>query len=173
MQIGIDESEVIYEREKSKSIGNSVTLAENVSNIETLKRIVHVLTEQVTFRLRQENLYAKVVNVQLRTADFKDFSHQMKLEIATSSTQKIYEKAKLILSQMYKSDVPIRLVGVRVDNLVNEIKQISIFSEKEEDNVDKILDELKNKYGYSSIIRANEIGIQNLVNVDKFKSSDT
>ena len=37
---------------------------------------------------------AKVVNVQLRTKDFVDSSHQEKLEYPTASTKEIYKKAK-------------------------------------------------------------------------------
>ena len=31
--------------------------------------------------------------------------------------KEIYERAKSLLDEMYKKDIPIRLVGVRVDNL--------------------------------------------------------
>ncbi len=170
MQIGIDESEVNYIREKSKSIGNSITLPSNVSNKDALKRILLALTEQVTYRLRRENLYAKVVSVQLRTSEFKDFSHQLKLEFATSSTKEIYEKVKTVFDEMYKFEIPIRLVGVRVDNLVEEVGQISMFDVSDKkNNIDNTLDELKNKYGYSSIMRAGEIGVEDLINIEKFK----
>lgn len=142
----------------------------NVSNKDALKKILLALTEQVSYRLRRENLYAKVVSVQLRTSEFKDFSHQLKLEFATASTKEMYEKVKTIFEEMYKFEIPIRLVGVRVDNLVEEVDQVSIFNMSNKDNnIDNTLDELKNKYGYSSIIRAGELGVENLINVEKFK----
>ena len=115
---GIDNSEVNYLPEKPKSIGNSVTLPLDTSNIEELEEIVVALVEQVAYRLRKENLLATVVNVQLRTKDFQDFSHQTKLECATSNTKDILKIAKGILKEMYKINIPIRLVGVRVDDLL-------------------------------------------------------
>ena len=83
---GIDDSEVNYLYEKPKGIGTSVTLPMDICNISKLEEILLELTEQVCFRLRKEKLMAKCVNVQLRTKDFIDFSHQGKLDFATCKT---------------------------------------------------------------------------------------
>lgn len=98
---GIDTTEVIYKYELPKSIGNSTTLAKDVYNIEKLNEIILTLSEYVAFRLRRYNMVANVVNVGLRTNKFKDFSHQKKLDIATSNTKDIYLKAKELLKEMY------------------------------------------------------------------------
>lgn len=102
MQIGIDNSEVHYKQEKPKGIGNSTTLPLDISNLNGLEEILLMLTEQVTYRLRKYNMLANVVNVQLRTNEFKDFSHQRKLNHSTSNTKEIYNQAKEILEEMYK-----------------------------------------------------------------------
>lgn len=164
---GIDETEVKYLPEKPKCIGNSVTLPENIANIEKLEEIILAITEQVTYRLRKEKLLAKTVNVQLRTKDFEDTSHQGKLAEATDSTKEIYNKAKELLLQMYKKGIQIRLVGVRVDNLIgNEEKQISLFdneANKKQERLDKVIDSLKNKYGYNMVTRAGKMDIEDIV----------
>ncbi len=99
---GIDESEVHYLEEKPKGIGNSVTLPMDICDKEKIEEVLLTLAEQVTYRLRSYNMYANVVNVQLRTKDFKDFSHQKKLMCATSNTKDIYQVAKELLDEMYK-----------------------------------------------------------------------
>ena len=86
---GIDNSEVHYKDEKPKGVGNSITLPENITELEKLEEIVLALSEQVSFRLRKYDLLAKTVNVQLRTKDFEDTSHQKKLPEPTSSTKEI------------------------------------------------------------------------------------
>ena len=155
---GIDKSPVTNVKEEPKSVGNSITLPADISNIEKLKEVILELTEQVTYRLRKHGLKASTVSVQLRTSDFKDFSHQKKLEYTTANTKNIYNKAIEILNEMYKEGLPIRLIGVRVDNLVNENnEQLSLFSNQnneKQDKLDKVLDALKDKYGYESIKRA-------------------
>lgn len=159
---GIDNSEVNYIEEKPKGIGNSVTLPADIREKTGLEKVILTLVEQVTYRLRRYNMYANVVNVQLRTNEFKDFSHQKKLSSATANTKDIYNTAKELLSEMYKEGTPIRLVGVRVDNLVEENEvQISLFGnseeEKKQEKLDSVVDQLKQKYGYNSITRARKI----------------
>ena len=158
---GIDNSEVNYLEEKPKGIGNSVTLPQDICSEEEIQIVLLTLAEQVTYRLRRYNMYANVVNVQLRTKDFKDFSHQKKLMNPASNTKEIYSLAKELLHEMYKKGTFIRLVGLRVDNLVEKDEmQLSLFSNEEEEKqekLDKVVDELKNKYGYSSITRAGKL----------------
>ena len=143
---GIDNSEVNYIEEKPKGIGNSVTLPTDIRNKAGLEKVILTLVEQVTYRLRRYNMYANVVNVQLRTSEFKDFSHQRKLSSSTANTKDIYNTAKELLNEMYKEGTPIRLVGVRVDNLVEENEvQISLFGNTEEEKKQEKLDNVVDK----------------------------
>ena len=158
---GIDNSEVHYQFEKPKGIGNSTTLPIDVSEMDKLEEVLLALVDQVTYRLRKYDMLANVVNVQLRTKNFEDTSHQRKVLEATSSTKEIYNVAKELLHEMYKQGTQIRLIGMRVDNLIEKSeKQLSFFdnnqSEKQE-KIDKVVDELKQKYGYSSITRAGKL----------------
>lgn len=158
---GIDNSEVQYQYEKPKGVGNSTTLPMDVSDISKLEEILLALTEQVTYRLRRYNLLANVVNVQLRTKEFEDKSHQRKLPEATSSTKDIYAEAKELLHEMYIEGTPIRLIGMRVDNLAEKDEvQLSFFSHadnEKQEKIDKVVDNLKQKYGYNSITRAGKL----------------
>ena len=171
---GIDDSEVKYMQEKPKGIGNSVTLPEDISNIDKLEEIVLALTEQVTYRLRKQNMLARVVNVQLRNKDFVDTSHQRKLPNATASTKEIFNHAKELLEQMYRRGTPIRLIGVRVDDLTDkEEMQISLFHDEvkneKQEKMDKKIDKLKEKYRYNILTRAGKMGVEDLI---KFRKED-
>lgn len=163
---GIDEQEVVSTPEEPKSIGNSVTLPADVTDTEEISKIILALCEQVSFRLRKHNLITNTVNVQLRTKDFVDYSHQKQLKSATSSTKEILETAKEVFKEMYKSE-PIRLVGVRVDNLENKDEvQISFFTQEndeKQEKIDNVLDNLKNKYGYNMVTRAGKLDVENIV----------
>ncbi len=170
---GIDNSEVQYKKEKPKGVGNSITLPKNIKELEKLEEILLALTEQVTYRLRKYDLLANTVNVQLRTKDFEDTSHQGKLLSATSSTKEIYEKAKQLLNQMYHKPMEIRLIGVRVDNLAekNDL-QLTLFKDtnnKKQEKLDKVIDELKEKYGYTKITRAGKMNTDNYLRLKDIK----
>ena len=172
---GIDNSEVKYIPEKPKGIGNSITLPGDISNINKLEEILLALTEQVTYRLRKQEMLARVVNVQLRTKDFVDTSHQKKLPKATASTKEIFVYAKELLEQMYRKGTPIRLIGLRVNDLTDkEERQISLFNDEikneKQDKLDKTIDRLKEKYGYNLVTRAGKMGVEDLI---KFRKDDT
>lgn len=164
---GIDNSPVNYLEEKPKGIGNSVTLPMDICDKEKLEEILLTLTEQVTYRLRKYNMYANVVNVQLRTKDFKDFSHQKRIGKSTSNTKEIYNVAKDLLNEMYKKGTFIRLVGLRVDSLVDKDEvQLSLFTDendKKQEKLDEVVDKIKQKYGYNSITRAGKLHSDEIV----------
>ena len=171
---GIDKSEVKYIPEKPKGVGNSITLTQNINDIEKLEEILLALAEQVSYRLRRYDLLANTVNVQLRTKDFEDTSHQGKLMSATASTKEIYTKGKQLLEQLYKKGMSIRLIGLRVDNLVEkEQLQLSLFNEnnnEKQEKLDKVIDNLKQKYGYNSITRAGKMNLPNgIINLKKLE----
>lgn len=155
---GIDNSEVKYIPEKPKCIGNEITLPEDICKNQKLEEVLLALSEQVAYRLRRHGMLANSVSVQLKTKDFQNSSHQGKLDFTTSNTKLIYKKAKQLLNEMHSEDTFIRLIGVRVDNLVESDEvQLSLFNDETEEKrnkIDSVMDELKNKYGYNAVTLA-------------------
>ena len=158
---GIDDSPVNYLKEKPKGIGNSITLPNDLNNREQIDKILLELTEQVTYRKKKEKMLASVVNVHIKDRNFRVFSHQRKMDIPTASTKIIYEEVKKLMNEMYRNSIYVRLLGVRVDNLVEEENmQLSLFvnaNNKKQEKIDSVLDKIKDKYGYGSVKRATEI----------------
>lgn len=165
---GIDDSEVIYKEQKPKGIGNSITLPYDYANIEKIEEVLVALVEQVSYRLRCNNMLAEVVNVQIKTNEFKVYSHQRKMLMPTDNTKIILEEAKKLLYELYNK-VPIRLIGVRVDKLTDKDEvQLSLFdnTSKKQTQIDKVVDELKEKYGQDKITRAGKMNVDKNI---KFK----
>ena len=157
---GIDNSEVIFEYQKPKCVGNSTTVSQDINSIDQIEQVLLALTEHTTYRLRKVNMLCNVVSVQLRTSEFKNYSHQRKLDFSTNSTKEIFKVAKQLVKQLYNGE-PIRLIGIRVDNLCDESeKQISFFEDtnsKKQENLDKVVDSIKDKFGYETITRAGDM----------------
>ena len=170
---GIDNEEVNYIKEKPKNIGNSITLPYDYNNIEKIEEVLLALVEQVSYRLRNQEMFANVVNVQIKTNEFKVFSHQRKLDFATDSTKIIGKEAKKLLTEIY-NNTPIRLIGVSVSGLVEkEERQISLFENVENEKqkkIDLVLDNIKEKYGYEAITRAGKMQIDKNI---KFKEENS
>jgi len=157
---GIDDSKVVFEESKPKSIGNSITLPIDLFERDKIEAVLLQITELVTYRLRKWELLSNTVSVQLRTTDFKDYSHQKKLEFSTNTTKEIYKVVKEVFREMY-NEQPIRLVGVRADKLIEKSEeQISFFSSNEKyQKIDKVLDNINLKYGKNTIGRPVDKGL--------------
>ncbi len=165
---GIDNSEVVYEYQQPKCIGNSVTLPFDIVNIEKLNEILLLLSEKVSFRLRKHNLIGNSISVQIKTKNFEVFSHQKKIDVSTDQTKTIYEVSRSLLEKIHNGQ-KIRLIGVRVSNLSSKDEcQMSIFDIDEnikQKKLDNVMDKIKDKYGYNSITRAGEINVRDIINI--------
>lgn len=169
---GIDESPVVYQPEQPKCIGNSITLPEDIYNINRLNEILLALSEQVAFRLRKHELKANVVSVQIKTKDFVSLSHQKKLSLPTNTTKEIYETSKELLKELHQNR-GVRLIGIQTSKLVEKDEmQLSIFdgeTSKRQEKIDDVMEDLKKKYGYGIITRAGEMKVKNMLNIRKEK----
>lgn len=165
---GIDESEVVYEYERPKNIGNSITLPQDVYNINRLNEILLALSEQVAYRLRKYELKAGVVSVQIKTKDFISYSRQKILSTPTNLTKGIYEEAKELLSQLHQNRA-VRLIGIQTSKLVEKDEiQMSLFDKQtdgKQEKIENVMDKLKNKYGYEMITRAGEMKVKSMLNI--------
>ncbi len=163
---GIDDTLVNAEPEMPKCIGNSATLPEDLSNLFKIEEVLLALTEQTTYRLRKHHLLASTVGVQIKTKEFKTYSHQKTLLTPTDSTKIIYQMAKKILEELYKGE-EIRLIGVRVDHLKNpDNLQLSLFDtprNEKQKKLDATIDRLKDKFGYNTITRAGKMETDHLM----------
>ena len=153
---GIDDSPVDSEENIPKGISNEITLERDIDNKENLYSYLMSLSDMVGIRLRKQKKYAYVICVILKDNYFKRKSHQRKLVNATNVTNEIYKIAKDILNEMW-CDEKIRLIGIRLDKLVDSVNyQGSLFdkSKENEDKVDIVIDKLNQKYGNKTIIKA-------------------
>ena len=106
-------------------------------------------------------MLVEVICVILKDSFFKRKSHQRKLESPTNITREIYNEATSILYEMYKGE-SVRLIGIRLDNLTNEkAYQTSLFDNitdrEKEVKVDKVIDDINNKFGSDVIKKASLI----------------
>lgn len=154
---GIDDSIVDSETFIPKGISNEITLEKDITTKEELYPYLMSICEAISVRLRRQKKYATVICVILKDNYFKRKSHQKKLVNATNVTSDIYKFAKEILEEMW-NDERIRLIGVRLDKLVDNVMyQASLFDSDnniEESKVDNVIDILKQKYGNKIITKA-------------------
>lgn len=148
---GINNDRVISEEVICKGISNEITLQKDINNKVELYEHLLFLSNKVGLRIRKQNRYAYVVAVIIKDKYFKRKTHQKKLLNPINSSTDIFETSKKILNEMWNDD-SVRLIGIRLDNLVQNYNyQKSLFENEEKinknSNLDKTLDKLKEKYG--------------------------
>ena len=159
---GIDNSEVMYEREQMKSISNSTVLPYNYHNIEMIKNIIHSLSNEIGKKLRNNKLYADTVGICFKYTYFDKVSRQIKLDNSISNDEDIYSNAFSIFNSIWNHEDGIRSICVFVSGLSSERKlQLSLFDDitrKDEDNnnLQDVIDDLRDKFGDNVIGFANK-----------------
>lgn len=157
---GINNDLVISEEVENKGLSNEITLIKDISSKKELYPYLLNLSEKVGLRVRKLDKYAYTVAVIIKDSSFKRRTHQKKLVNPTNLTNEIYDKSIEILNEMW-NDEPVRLIGLRLDNLVNNISyQTSLFEDvkirESNTELEKTVDKLKEKFGDKIITRINK-----------------
>ena len=155
---GIDESLVVSENSERKGISNSTTLSHNLVYKEEVYPVLEAISDNLALELRRQKKYTSVIAVTLKDKYFKSYSHQVKLKNPTNITSEISNTAKKLFDEMWNLE-PIRLVGIRLDNLTETAThQLSLFETIETKDgltkLDETVDKLKSKYGINIIKKA-------------------
>lgn len=150
---GIHHGEVTPYHE-AKSVSSENTFEENKTDLPFIKKELVRLTEKICFELRQENKVAGCVAVKIRYPDFETTSRQTTIPY-TCADDEIIPVVHSLFQKLYKKGEPIRLLGVRLSELTNDAVQTNLFSNTErKTDLYKAIDEVKNRFGKSSVKRA-------------------
>jgi len=150
---GIHHGEVVPYHE-AKSISTESTFNENTMDMGFLMAEIVRMTEKIAYELRQDNKTAGCIAVKIRYPDFETTSKQTTIPY-TYYDDELIPKAKELFNQLYRPGNPIRLLGVRLSELTDEAVQTNLFENVEKKTgLYKAIDDVKNKYGRSSITKA-------------------
>ena len=159
---GIDESEVSENPQvKSKSIGRSTTLPENITDLEQAKTVILKLAEEVGMEARKQNYKGRTVSIVIRYDDFKTITRQKSVR-ATYLTKEIYSAGAKLLEENWNCKKPVRLLGISLNNIsTDEVEQLSIFNltggeevNEKEEKLEKAFDSIRERFGFDKIKRA-------------------
>ena len=149
MGLGLDDSPVVPfdEEEDAKSISHSVTLEEDTSDPNILRKVLLQLSEKVSRRMRREGFFGKRIAITVRYSDFFTFSKQKTLSKWVNSGNEIFKLSSEIFESI-PHPKPIRLLGVGVSLLKKEWCQLDLFEKKEKkDNLLKAMDRVNERFG--------------------------
>ena len=143
-----------------KSIGNSTTAPRDLISEDDIKITLMALCESVGARLREQDCVCTTVTVGIQDNRLLSYDRQEKLPRPTNSTMAIWETAVDLVTRSRSGDIPIRSLSVKVSGLspADETDQMSLFPdlqrEQRRKDIDRVVDQIRAKYGYFSIRRA-------------------
>src|SRR5579859_32390 len=128
---GIDNSPVVPFSEQ-KSISTESTFESDTIDVKKLKSILIAMVEKVAFQLREQKKLTSCITVKIRYSNFDTETKQIHIPY-TSSDHILLRTVLELFDKLYNRRMLIRLVGVRLSNLVAGNQQISLFDDTEED----------------------------------------
>jgi DNA polymerase-4 len=162
---GIDNSPVVPYSEQ-KSISTESTFETDTIDVKKLKSILIAMVEKVGFQLREQKKLTSCLTVKIRYSNFDTETRQIHIPY-TSSDHVILNTVLELFDKLYNRRMLIRLVGVRLSNLVHGNHQISLFDDTEEDiNLYEEMDFIKHKYGVEKLVRATTLGVSKRVRME-------
>ena len=171
---GIDNSTVEPMQAAAKGIGASHTLSKDASTKEEAYRLLLSLSDEVSERLRKKQVFASMVSTEIKYSDFRQVSHQCSLTEPTNTGISIYHTACSLFDEIW-DQTPVRLLGIRTSKLIDtsEPTQLSLFdfmnaqenanpdvinrSLEKQENLEKALDKIREKYGKHAIVRGSNL----------------
>ena len=158
---GLDDSPVRRQGEVDpvKSVSNSTTFARDLVGLEDIQTGLLALCDSVGGRLREQQLFATTVQIQIRNPALKTICRQKKLARPTALTSELYQCALALVQAEWDPSAPIRMLGVGATGLVasDEDAQISLFEaenapvRERRKRLETTVDELRRRFGQDVI----------------------
>ena len=158
---GIDNRKVEPYQER-KSIGTERTFEKDTIDVVKLRNIISAMSENLAYQLRKGDKLCACITVKVRYSDFNTHTLQAKIPY-TSADHVLIGKSLELFDKLYNRRLLIRLIGVRLSDLVSGGFQMNLFEDSEEmANLYQAMDRLRNRYGNDAVKRANGLEIHSL-----------
>lgn len=152
---GIDDTPVLHEADDAKGYSCSTTLDEDITTVNEAHKILLSLTDGAVSRMRVDGVKTGCISVNIRNNNFKNSSHQVKINAPTDITAEIFQIIKKLFDEHWDGHTPLRLLGVSLTELSKHVyEQQTFFPDKEKERfreLDKVVDDIRNRFGTDKV----------------------
>ncbi len=158
LSMGQDDRTVVVDR-GAKSIGAEDTFEEDLHGAEMLEPYIHAQALRVGRRLRRTAMATRVVQLKLKTADFKLITRRKTLLAPTDDGQTIYGVARELLHANV-GQAAYRLTGVSAQDLQDGGAQLPLFDQKvrRAKRLNAAMDAIQTRFGHTAVTTADLAG---------------
>jgi len=150
---GIDNSPIVPYHER-KSISTEETFDIDIDDLKLIDNLMVYMTEKLAYQLRREEKLTSCITVKIRYSNFTTQTIQKQISYS-SFDEVLLRTSRDLFKKLYKKGLKIRLIGIRLSNLMQGSPQIDLFNDTSEMiNLYQALDKMKKKYGRNAIQRA-------------------
>lgn len=152
-----------------RSISRETTFLQDIWDRRLLMAHLAYLSDRLSLALRQENLYAHVIEVKIRLADFRNEVKRRLLITPIQDMISIYRVATDLFLQLYSScRLALRLIGVKASELV-QARSLPLFEPCGDrlERLSQALDRVREKYGFGAILTARERMLEAIYPLEK------
>lgn len=152
---------------KTKSFSRETTFPEDITDRDMVVSHLAYLVDRLSVYLIDHDYFAGRVEVKARFSDFSTYTKRMPLEYPTYSYNNIWSKALFLLDQlMKKKKLPLRLVGVKVEDIAGQRDLLPFISIRSE-QLSRGVSDIKRRFGFSSIFTARELLLEKIYPVER------
>lgn len=149
---GLDDSPVVPFREQ-KSMSKETTFQQDTIDVGILHRILVGMVDTLAFDLRKEKKLTGCITLKIRYSNFDTHTQQLRIPY-TNSDRVIAEHVMKLFKKLYSRRMLIRLIGVRLANLIHGAYQVDLFDDTlEEINLMQAMDRIRMRYGEQYILK--------------------
>lgn len=150
---GIDNRPVVTERVR-KSVSQENTFRHDVTERDVLVEEIKLQSQGVAQSLQEKGQRARTVTLKLRRPDFSTVTRSRTLDVATDEAATIAGVAIQLFDQEWRRGEPVRLIGVRAGNLVDQAAvQLRLFDREDQRlaQLEQTITEIRTRFGNDAI----------------------
>jgi DNA polymerase-4 len=149
---GIDDTPVLPYSEQ-KSMSKEETFEKDTIDMALLKKALARMVDELAFDLRKEGKVTGCVTLKIRYSNFETFNKQAKISY-TCSDKVLLAKVMDLFQRLYSKRMLIRLIGVKLSDLVAGSYQIDLFNDIVTDlNLMQAMDRIRKRFGVDKVQR--------------------
>ncbi len=147
---GLDNTPVCPYQER-KSISKERTFEQDTIDINAVHQCMARMVESLGYDLRSQHKLTGCVTLKIRYSDFDTHDMQQRIPY-TAFDHLLRQTVNSLFDRLYNRRMRIRLVGVRLSELVSGAPQLTLFDDNTElTSLYAAMDRIKNRFGENSI----------------------